>query len=347
MPAIVVVNVSQQVGATPSKLQRTGAFISQGGTNTSPGTRTLLTQLSDLTPILNGAKALTSLVQTGGLATATATQPHGFTVGDTLELTISGATPAAYNGTFLCTITTTTAFTYAVPSGTASSATGTMVYTPEDVAELTAMATTFFAQGTNVSVYVLELGPGNPTDGVTYLTAWITANPGVFYSYLVPRTWDGNSSFLAFLASFESPTAKTYFWVTTTLATYALYTAQMKCVKALIEAPVYGVWPANALTAISYSNGIVTATTTTAHGVQPGQWFSISGVTPSGYNGTFLAQPGTTGSTLVYAVSATLGAESVLGTLVASYYASAGVPATEFSRAAGFRVTLNYDPSSS
>lgn len=342
---IVLLNVSQQVAPTPSILQSTGALISQGATNTSPGTSTLLTQLSDLTPHLTGSKAITGISQAAGLATVVCTAAHGFSVGDTLDLTIAGASPVAYNGTFLCTVTTTTQFTFAVPSGTSSPATGTIVYTPEDVSELLAMATTFFAQGVIQSVYILELGPGNPNDGVTFLTAWITANPGVYYSYLVPRTWDANASFLSMLASFEGNTAKTYFFITTTLATYTNYTRLQKCAQTLIEAPQYGVWAANALTAITYSTGVVTATTTTAHGVLPGQYFSISGVTPSGYNGTWLALPGTTASTLVYAVPSSIGSESVLGTLVASYYSSAGIPVLEFSIASVFQKTLSYAPS--
>lgn len=215
---IVQVNVSQQVAPTPSTLQGTGAFISQGGTNTSPGTMTLLTQLSDLTPHLTGAKSISTMTWSTGTVTVTAASPHGFTVGDTLYLTIAGVTPSGYNGTFLCTVTTTTAFTYALATNPGS-ATVQGTYTPEDVAELLSMATTFFAQGSATSVYVLELGPGNANDGVTALTNWITANPGVFYSYLVPREWDANANFLSFLANYESTTAKTYFFVTTTLST--------------------------------------------------------------------------------------------------------------------------------
>lgn len=342
---IVVVNVSQQVAATPSTLQRTGAMLSQGATNTSPGTKSLLTQPSSLTPLLSGSHAITSITQTTGTATATTTSPHGFTVSDTIELTIAGSTIAAYNGTFLCTITGASAFTYAVPSGTTSPATGASVYTVEDVAELLAQVTTFFAQGTNTPVYVLELGAGSPTDGVNFLSAWITANPGIFYSYLVPRTWDANAAFLSLMASFESTTALTYFWITTTLATYTSYTSAMKCAKPLIEAPAYGAWAANVLTALSYANGQASATTTSAHGVAVGQWFQIAGCTPAGYNGWWQAQVGTTGSTLVWNIATTPGAESVLGTLVASYYTSAGIPAAEFSHAAGWQVTLNYNPS--
>ncbi len=63
------------------------------------------------------------------------------------------------------------------------------------------------------------------------------------------------------------------------------------------------VWAANVITAGSWSNatggGLITFTTTTAHTVVPGQYFTISGCSPSGYNGNFIAQTGTTGSTLI------------------------------------------------
>ena len=341
MPNIVQVNVTQTLAPIPATLQQSLAYVSQGGTNTSPGTATLMTGVSSLTAILQGAKSLSSITLSAGTATATATAAHGFTIGDTLPLTIAGATPAGYNGTFLCTVTTTTQFTYAL-SGSLSTGTGAS-YTPEDVAELNAMITTHFAQGSQVGCYVLELGPGNANDGVTALTAYLTANPntnytpgatGYFYGYVVPRYWDANANFLALIASYENPNSRTYFFVTTTLSTYTSYTALMKDVVTMIESPSLGVYGANALTAIAWSAGQVTATTTTAHGVVPGNWFSIAGNTPSGYNGTFLALPGTTGSTIIYNLAANPGTSSVLGTLQASLYANAAIPASEFSIAA-------------
>lgn len=194
VPQIVTVDVSIQTPAAPSALQQTGAFISQGATNTSAQTLTLLTQLSDLTPHLTGSAAVTSITQTSGTATVTTTAPHGFPSSDTVWVTIAGSTIAAYNGTFLCTVTGTSTFTYLIPSGTASPATGTIVYTVEDVAELLAMATTYFAQGTLNSVYVLELGVGSPADGIAALTTYLTANPNTLYAVLVPRTWNAQSS---------------------------------------------------------------------------------------------------------------------------------------------------------
>jgi hypothetical protein len=67
----------------------------------------------------------------------------------------------------------------------------TILGTSGNTAELLNMATTFFAQGTAVGLYVLELGTQTSADtGVAALEAWITANPRIFYAYLVPANWD-------------------------------------------------------------------------------------------------------------------------------------------------------------
>lgn len=58
-------------------------------------------------------------------------------------------------------------------------------------AELQTMGTTFFAQGSSVGVYVLELGTqASGVAGIEALQTWITNNPGIFYAYLVPASWD-------------------------------------------------------------------------------------------------------------------------------------------------------------
>lgn len=355
MPAIVQVNVSLTTAPLPETLQETGALVSLGGTNTTPGTISPLTQLADLTPLLSAPKAISSITWTADVVTVTTVAAHGLVQGDTPNLTIAGAVPTGYNGTFQCTVTGADTFTYPLASNPGAETTpGT--WNSASVAELTAMATTFFAQGSGIGCYALELGTLGTNNAVAALSAYLTANPntaytagalGYFYIYLVPRQFDANANFLTLLQSYQSTTAKTYFWVTTTLATYSVYTALDKCALALIEAPAYGVWPANALTAIAWSGGVVTATTTTAHGVAVGQWFQIAGCAPTGYNGWAQAITGTTGSTLVYALAANPGVETALGTLVASTYASAGIPATEFSIAADFQHVLNYTPSSS
>lgn len=234
MPSIVTVNVSQTIPPTPSLLQQTGAFVSQGATTTSAGTATLLTGLSDLTPILAGALANTSLTWTSSVVTVTPAAPHGFTTGDIIELTIAGVTPNAYNGTFACTITGASTFTYPLVSNPGTE-TIPGTYTPEDVSELVAMATTFFAQGNAISVYVMEFGAGSPAQGVTALSAYITANPFEYYAWLLPRAWASESTYIAFVADYESTTSKVYFFTSMTIDNYTSFTPVMKCVVGNIE----------------------------------------------------------------------------------------------------------------
>ena len=62
----------------------------------------------------------------------------------------------------------------------------------------------------------------------------------------------------------------------------------------------------------------ITITTGTNHGISVGQTVVIAGVTPSGYNGTWIAQTGTTGTTLVVNIGSNPGAITVAGTVTAS-----------------------------
>lgn len=236
---IVTVNVSQLIPSQPSALQKKGAFLSTGGTTLATGKTSLITQMSDLTALLSPALAVTSVTWLAGVATVTTTAAHGVATAATFLTTIAGATQAGYNGTFLATVTGLSTFTYPLVTNPGTSpATGTITYTPRSVAELVAMGTEFFAQGLYQTVSVLELGAGEPEAAIAQLTTFIAAQPTQpFYAYLVPRNWDGVAAYLTLLASYETNTAKTYFFTTTTLSTYANYTKVMKGAPWLIEAP--------------------------------------------------------------------------------------------------------------
>jgi hypothetical protein len=347
---IVTVQVTQQVAPSPSILQQTGAFISQGGTVLAAGSYALLQTFEDLTEILPPTPLpLLNVAWTsayGGQVTAALdTVTLGIPVGTFFTAIVRGVAPSQYNGAFKAQAISASSFTYFLPGADP----GPMV-TPGTVdnppsAELTTMATTFFSQGNSRSVYVLELGPGAPSAGVQALNTFITeTDEQFFYSYLVPKSWDADPTFLAFLATFENTTAKTYFFITTTLDTWTSYTAQMKDALTLIEAPAYSGWAANVLTAISWLAGVVTANTTNPHGVKPGDWFNIQGVDQPGYNGWHQATTGTTGSTLIYSLATDPGAASQFGTLLARPGMSTGALPTEFTMAAPFYVSLNYNP---
>ena len=237
MPSIVKINVSQTVAPAPITLQSRGALVSQGATNLANGASALLTQVADLTPLLAAPLGITTLAWSGGTVVATTDAPiPGRTAGDVFVTTVSGAVPTGYNGLVKATVTGASTFTYplAVNPG-AETSPGT--YTPPGQGDLVAQVNTFFAQGSGQSVSVLELGAGDQTGGPAALLAWINANVGSFYSFLVPRGWDASSGLLALIAAFEALTAKTYFFVTTTISTYQAYTEQEKCAVLWVEAP--------------------------------------------------------------------------------------------------------------
>lgn len=239
--SIVTVNVFQQVASAPSTLQRTGAIISTGGTTLAANASSFLTQASDLTSLLAAAVPITAASTTwsGGVVTMTTTTAHGFTTGD--SVTVSGFTGSGYtgyNGTYTITVTGTTTFTYPQASTLTSPASGTAVVTDADVSELISMVGTFFAQGSSVGVYVLELGHGAVDANVAALASYLTANPGKFYRYLVPRGFDADANFVTLVGNYTATTAQVYFHVTATLSSYSSFTATNgKSVFMLIEAP--------------------------------------------------------------------------------------------------------------
>jgi hypothetical protein len=71
---------------------------------------------------------VSSILSSGTTATVTTAEPHCLATGAIVHAKITGATPSAYNGTFSATVTGPSTFAYAVPSGTASPATGTITY---------------------------------------------------------------------------------------------------------------------------------------------------------------------------------------------------------------------------
>lgn len=233
---IVFLNVSQTEAPLPPTLQQTGAFISQGGTTNAANSLTLLTSAADLPSMLSAPLALTSLAWSGGLVTATSAAPHGLATSSVYQLTIAGAIPTGYNGNYACTITGTSTFTYALVSNPGSE-TSPGTWTSTSAFELMAMTTTFFAQGANTAIYILELGPSTTAGGVSALTTWLTNNPGIVYCLMVPRAWDGAASLLTLLQSYQSTTSKLYFFITTTNATFANYSPLSKDVYSYIESP--------------------------------------------------------------------------------------------------------------
>jgi hypothetical protein len=106
-----------QVTTDSSGIAQLGGAIYEFARSQIPGSA-----VADQIPFYD-TKTVTSLTSASTTATATVTS-HGYTTGD--SITIIGATPAGYNGTFTVTNTGTNTFTYPVVAGLATPATGTI-----------------------------------------------------------------------------------------------------------------------------------------------------------------------------------------------------------------------------
>ena len=239
-PTIVTVNTTVTRAPTVSQLQQSGAIVSTGGTTLTTGTYQYCGTLSQVTSILVNPAALSGITWASGTATATTSAAIGVSTGQTFTTTIAGAVPAGYNGTFIATVTGANTFTYTLTTNPGTETTpGT--YMPANSGFVNNAATTFFAQGTSVGCYVLELGAQTTAaTAITALQTWITGNssPQIFYAYLLPGSWDFSSAAAlnTMTANYESPSGQTYFFVTTTVSNLPTY-AVNKAVFATVPSP--------------------------------------------------------------------------------------------------------------
>jgi hypothetical protein len=236
--AIVTVHVSIIEAPTPINYQRTGAFVSFGATSLAVGSTVLLTQFGDIEippsddpagpPILLGPAAVTSVTWAAGVATVTTTDPMpGVQVGDMVPFIMKDFEPIGpgLNGLHDGTITSPTTYTYPVAVDPGAVTTyGT--YQFQSAVELSQMATTFFAQGNEVGVWILELGyDNNPDNNVAALENWLNENPLTIYAFLLPRRFGcdpfilGSAEqplpFTNMLKRYEAPSnTMEYFWIT-------------------------------------------------------------------------------------------------------------------------------------
>ena len=236
MANIVNVFVQQQVASAPSVLQQTGAFVTQGGTTLAANSTKLLTQASDLTASLTASLTIATATWLTSVVTITTTTPHGIPSGTVTKGVISGMTPAGYNGTYTITSTGTTTFTYPLVTNPGT-ATVMGAFILLAVSELVAQATTFFAQNGNQAVYVLELGVGSTSAGVTALSAYILSPTIRFYNYLLPLEWDVEPTAPTMCRLYTSTTAQQYFTVSTTVSTYTNW-AGIKSVITCVQSPL-------------------------------------------------------------------------------------------------------------
>lgn len=268
---IVNINASQQVASAPNTLQQTGALISLGGTNLAVGTYSLLTQLSSLTPLLaaSGTAEIIAMATTffaqgnttpvyvlelganaapSALTTFITANPGvfysyltpkewdaltGITAPATPTLTASTTGGTLASGTYYVKITYVSATGETLPSNeatvTVTGPTGQIAVTSPS-AETGATGYNVYASLTS-GAEVKQNGNTAIAIGTPYdIDALATGTAS-------PPTINTTDPFTAMLLAYNGLSAQTYFFVTTTLTTYARYTTSMKNVLWEVTSP--------------------------------------------------------------------------------------------------------------
>lgn len=161
-------------------------------------------------PPVNPTISITSLTSSATTATCTTLNPHGFTSGN--EVTISGATPTGYNGTYIVTVTGPNTFTYTLNASVGYDRSISSLVSGKDVTSITHVTTTAtvnctghgFTNGQSVAI----VGANQPEYNGTFTIVYV--NPNQFtYTMASDPGVDATGSIRASASSGTTATATT------------------------------------------------------------------------------------------------------------------------------------------
>jgi len=135
------------------------------------------TQITDVDYPGYHTYSISSLTSVSTTATATTSVTHGLQVND--SITISGATPSAYNGTYTILTVGTNTFTYTFAGGT-SPATGTIsgVGGRTTVPGIVWLDATFYVMDSNATIYGSDLNDALTWNALNFITAQVEPGAG-------------------------------------------------------------------------------------------------------------------------------------------------------------------------
>ncbi|MDY3559430.1 Ig-like domain repeat protein [Gemmata sp. JC673] len=266
------------------------------------------------------ASAIASATWAGGVVTVTTTGSHHLETGNTV--TITGLTPAGFNGTFTVTRLTDTMFTYALGfnPGTyiAPTANGSAVINASwsgGRAVITTSGLHGLTTGSMVTITGLTPSGFNGTYAVTRLSATqfsyaLVNSPGAFVGGVSRRvgislsnaTWTSNNGGTAVITTSVAHNLNTGDTVTISGLNPSEYNGTFVIIRTSATQFTYslprptdpgsrvnggsvirtGAGIANA----SWAAGFVTVTTTGSHNLEDGDFVTLTGMTRDGYNGT-------------------------------------------------------------
>ena len=278
---ITEINVSVVQAPQPNNFLNTAAIISEGGTTIPSGTVQYIASPSALASYLVAPLNISSLTWSAGVVTLATSTAHGITVGNTTEITVSGAVPTGYNGTFTATASTTTNLTYslAVNPGTETTP-GTVALGPS--VYLQAADLTWWGQGNNqVGYYVFEAGTSAASGIVTALETYLAAYPQTIYNWaFLPGVDASDATLEAFLLLQNAYTSLIKFYLPVTTSTYTYWAAQniLQNTMATIQSP--NAAPASEVDAIAFMQYMTAFKPSSTNRLPPSQYRILSAVTP-------------------------------------------------------------------
>ncbi|MCL4523304.1 MAG: hypothetical protein M1451_05250, partial [Acidobacteria bacterium] len=260
------------------------------GGNSSVGTITsagLYTAPDVLPTPVTATITSSGAARAANVVTITTSAAHNFVVNQLII--VSGVTDTSFNGSFIIsTVPSTTTFTYAQTGTDVSSGGGTVTsyavtIKATSVADSTASGTAIVDLSSGVNVRVTPAQAVVGTGETLQFIASVTGSSNTSVTWSVNNIAGGNSTVGTITASglFTAPATPP----TTSSATIATSGAVRSSLGAV------------------RSSGVVTITTTTAHGFATGQSVTISGVPDVSFNGTFTIASVTTTTAFTFSQS--------------------------------------------
>lgn len=136
-----------------------------------------------IVPVTATASSVTSV---GTAATFNTAAPHGFVTGDVIS--INGATPAGYNGTYSIIVSTANQFTYTLATTLASPATGTIIASKGIVSSGTTVTVWAPYHGFSVDRYVTVDGANQSAYNGSYLISSVSRDSFTYTANSTPST---------------------------------------------------------------------------------------------------------------------------------------------------------------
>lgn len=222
-----------------------------------------------------GVKTISSITHAEGLATLNTATAHGLTTG--AYVSISGASPSAYNGIYKITVTSTTAFTYLMATVPLTDATVVGSYLNQDTTPIHTLMN--YTENTGYKLF----GAADTDIWETKVNPAVKVFSGISSDKLQSVNMTNQAGHFLVACNGVDPTmiydGTQWFFVATTTTAATIST-------------------------ITHVGAIATLTTATAHNLVTGNRVTISGAVEAAYNGTYVITV-TGANTFTYTMAST------------------------------------------